>query len=210
MPPLTSTEAMVHVAVLRRLLGGASVDPAALSAATGLTLVRVGGALERLHAEGTIFLSDGIVIAAYPFSAVPTRHRILCEGTTSYACCAIDALAVSSMMDSPATVESRCARCDREVGVRMRGGRVLACHPAVPVVFYVHRDCCEAGPTVLVRCPHINFFCESGHADRWLAQNRRLAGDTLTLDQGVIRAREIFASAISLVQGARTGDSSRA
>jgi len=113
------------------------------------------------------------------------------------------------MIDSPATIESRCAYCDRDVKVQMRGDQVLSSHPEAPVAFHADRDCCEAGPTVLVRCPRINFFCGSDHVNRWLAENPGLTGDTLTLDQGVIRAREIFAPAFRLVRGESRGPSVR-
>ena len=131
---------------------------------------------------------------------VPTPHLVRHDGTTLYACCAIDALAVPGMIDAAVTVESRCADCDTVIRVEMTGDRILASHPDAPVVFHVSRDCCEAGPTILTRCPHINFFCGLDHARRWQAAHPGRVGDTLRLSQAVARAREIFASTIRLVR----------
>src|SRR5262249_24623392 len=148
-----------------------------------------------------IYMADGAVTAAYPLSAVPTPHRVHLDGTTVYACCAIDALAVPSMGNRAGTVESRCACCDTDIVVQVRDDRVISFRPQDAVVFHVARDCCEAGPVVLTRCPHINFFCGSEHLSRWRSEHPRLAGDTLTLAQAVERAHEIFGPTIDLVRG---------
>jgi len=194
-----STETMVREAVLRRLLNGEPVDPVSLSVTANLPVGTVVEALARLNAAGAIHLSNGTVTAAYPLSAAPTHHRILHGGTIAYACCAIDALAVPSMVEEAATVESRCAYCDQAITVEMRSDRILSSYPETLVVFYVDRDCCDPGPAALVRCPHINFFCGSDHAGRWRAAHPGMTGDTLTLDQAVSRAREIFGPVIRLL-----------
>jgi hypothetical protein len=199
MPPVTSTDTIVRVAVLRRLLKGEPVDSGSLSVTTDLPIGTVAEALARLSAAGAISLSNGIVAAAYPLSAAPTRHKVLHDGTTAYACCAVDALAVPSMVEGGATVESRCAHCDQTITVEMRSDRILSSHPETLVVFHVDRDCCDPGPTLLARCPHINFFCGSDHAGRWRAANPGMTGDTLTVDQAVTRAREIFGPVIRLL-----------
>ncbi len=101
--------------MLRRLLRGETVAPPSLSATAGLTTGTVAEALEALDATGVVTLVDGSVRAAYPLSPVSTPHRILHDGATAYACCAIDALAVPSMVGGKATLESRCASCDKAV-----------------------------------------------------------------------------------------------
>ena len=201
MPLSTAVETVVRIAVVRRLLGGEAIDPASLSAVVGLPIGTVGKALEALGATGAIYLSEGTIGAAYPLSALPTRHRVHHNGTMAHACCAIDALAVPSMVDGDATIESRCAYCNEAVTVQMRHDRILSSTPESSVVFHVARDCCDTGPTFLSRCPQINFFCGLDHLDRWRVQNAGFTGDTLTLHQAVVRAREIFAATIGLVRG---------
>jgi len=202
----TSPEVSVWAAVLRRLLRGESADLASIGATAGLTAETVAAALASLSASGAIYLSNGTVAAAYPLSGVPTQHRVRHAGTTVYACCAIDALAVPSMVGESATMESRCAHCDQAITVQMRSDRILSSRPEDVVVFHVARECCGTGPTVLTRCPRINFFCGHDHLSRWRDANPGLTGDTLTLSQAVPRACEIFASTINLVRDEHIGE----
>jgi Alkylmercury lyase len=197
---MTSLELRVRKALLRRLLRGQPADLAALIASTRLHPHEVAQALSGLSERGAVHVVDGVLIAAYPLSGVATRHRVRRNGTIIYANCAIDALAVPFMVDELVSIESDCAHCGTATTLRMNGDRVLAAHPKSLVVFHVARDCCEAGPTVLTRCPHINFFCGTDHAARWLAGNPGRSGDVLSLPQAVARARERFASTISLIR----------
>lgn len=197
---VTGLELRLRQALLQRLLRGEPADLAWLSPGAGLSRDEVAQAVSKLSGLGAIYVRDGVLIAAYPLSAVPTRHRVRRDGTTIYANCALDALAVPFMVDEIVGIESDCAHCGKATTLRMNGGRVLAADPGSLVVFHVARDCCEAGPAVLTRCPHINFFCGANHADRWLAAHPGRSGDVLSLPQAVARARERFASAISLVR----------
>jgi hypothetical protein len=159
-------------------------------------------ALSRLNAAGLLYLADGIVRAAYPFSGVPTRHRLQTGGATAYANCAMDALAVPFMVDEPVRIESACAHCGDPVTVQMRAEHIVDVQPASPVVLYVApRDGGEAGPAVLTRCPSINFFCGAEHAARWQGAHPELRGRVLPLPDAVVRTRERFALIIRLVRG---------
>jgi hypothetical protein len=197
---VTSLELRVHQVVLRRLLRGEPADLAALSASTRLRPDEVAQVVSKLSEFGAIHVMDGVLIAAYPLSGLATRHRVRRDGTIVYANCALDALAVPFMVDEIVSIESDCAHCGKATALQMNGDRILAVHPGSLVVFHVSRDCCEAGPAVFTRCPHINFFCGTDHADRWLAANPGRSGDVLSLPQAVARARGRFASTISLVR----------
>lgn len=197
---MTGLELQVRKAVLRRLLRGEPVDLAVLGASTRLRPDEVAGVLSKLSESGAVHVMDGVLIAAYPLSGVPTRHRVSRNGTVMYANCAVDALAVPFMVDEIITIKSDCAHCGAAITLRMNGDRVLAVSPASLAVFYLARDCCGAGPAVLTRCPYINFFCGKDHADRWLAGHPGRSGDVLSLPQAVAQARERFASTISLVR----------
>ncbi len=187
--------------VLRRLLHGQPVHSSALSAELGLAPADLDAALGRLDAAGAVYLADGLVAAAYPLSAVPTRYRVRIGESTAYANCAVDALAVPFMVDDPLRIESDCADCGEAITIAVQGDRILAATPTAPVLFHVSRDCCEAGPAVLTRCPHINFFCDAAHAHRWLAAHPERSGDILTLGQAVAQARESFAAVIRVSRG---------
>src|SRR2546430_1267340 len=115
MPPVPSRDTIVRVAVLRRLLKGEPVDSGSLSVTTDLPIRAVVEALARLDTIRAIYGSNGPVAAAYPLPAAPPCHKVLHDGTTAFACCAIDALAVPSMVKGAATLESRCAHCDQAI-----------------------------------------------------------------------------------------------
>jgi hypothetical protein len=201
-------DARVLASVLRRLLRGEALGSMRLGLGTGLAPAEVEAALTRLHAAGAIYLAEEMIRAAYPLSGVPTRHRLSIGSATVYANCAMDALAVPFMVDEPVGIESECAQCGGPVAVPMRGDRVLATEPAAPVVLYVApRDCCEAGPAVLTRCPYINFFCGEEHAVRWRTAHPDRPGRVLQFAEAIGQARERFDVVIRLV---RDGDVSPA
>ncbi len=202
---MTTLEARVRQALLRRLLQGEPVDLASLSTSTRFRREEIAQALSKLSELGAVHVMDGVLTAVYPLSGVPTRHRIRRDGTIIYANCAIDALAVPFMLDETVAIESDCVLCGEAITMQVKGNRILAAHPESLVVFHVAQDCCEAGPAVLTRCPHINFFCGTDHAGRWLAGNPGRLGDVLGLPQAVARSRERFASTISLVRSEGEG-----
>jgi len=179
---------------------------------TLLVLAATGLGVGAIHAGAFLLAGIGVIAAlsigslvwwrrrACARSVVPTRHRIRRDGTIIYANCAIDALAVPFMVDEIVRIESDCAHCGEAVMMQMSGECIQAVHPGSLVVFHVARECCEAGPAILTRCPYINFFCGADHADRWRADNPGRLGDVLSLPQAIARARERFASTISLVR----------
>jgi len=199
----------VRRGVLTRLLHGEPVDLASLSMSTRLPEGAVEEAMAALHAGGAIHRAGGVVVAAYPLSGVPTRHRLSFGGTTAYANCAIDALAVPFLVDEAVSLNSDCAECGVAITVQMHGEHVLAAIPEFPVVFVVARDCCETGPAVVTRCPHINFFCGADHASRWRAAHPARSGSLLRLAEALAEARKHFARTIRLVRDARQEEPQR-
>jgi alkylmercury lyase len=190
----------VRVAVIVQALRGRPATTQALAAATGMRPDDVAAALSALHETGALYLRDGSVIAAYPLSFVPTAHRVTVGGETIYANCAVDALAVPPMVDELSEIASVCGHCGTAITVAMRGERVLRFEPAAPVVFYPERECCAPGPSVLTRCPHIQFFCGREHALRWQEDHPELRGAVLDLAAAAAFSREHFAATIGAVR----------
>lgn len=198
---MTNRDARVRTAVLHHALRARPVTSESLAAVTGLAVEDVEAALAALQEMGAIYLRDRAVIAAYPFSLVPTPHRVTIEGITVYANCAVDALAVPPMADGPAQVSSACGQCGAPLTVTMRGDRIIESEPAAPVVFYLDKDCCAPGPAVLTRCPHIQFFCGRDHAARWQEAHPDRRGAALDLTAAQAFASRHFAHAIQAVRG---------
>jgi hypothetical protein len=107
----------------REELGGAGVDDG----------------LRRLHDAHALVLHPGTteIRMANPFSAVPTPHRVECDGRSWYANCAWDALGIPAALHADGRVESECADCGKPVELEVRDGRLargadLVVHFLVP------------------------------------------------------------------------------
>lgn len=68
--------------------------------------------LAELDERDLIWIRDGHVHLAYPFSAAPTAFVVrVDDGRERFVCCAIDALGVSPMLGEPVRVVSECHHC---------------------------------------------------------------------------------------------------
>lgn len=198
---MTNQDRRVRTAILDHALHGRLVTTPSLAAATGLAPEGVEAALTALHETGAIYLCDGIIVAAYPLSLVPTAHRVTTGKVTTYANCAIDALAVPPMTDPAAEIASACGHCRAPIAVTMQGDRILGSAPAAPMVFYLAKDCCAPAPAVLTRCPYIQFFCSRSHAAQWQEAHPQHRGAVLDLVEAAAFAGRHFAEVIRAVRG---------
>lgn len=72
--------------------------------------------LAELDEKDLIWLREGRVDLAYPFSAAPTAFVVrLGDGRERYACCAIDALGVAPMLGQSVRVASQCHHCGEPI-----------------------------------------------------------------------------------------------
>ncbi|RZQ64551.1 hypothetical protein EWH70_06445 [Amycolatopsis suaedae] len=126
----------------------------------------------------------GEIRAAYPFSPVPTRHRVTWDGgTTVYAMCAIDALGISAMLDVPVTV----------TGTEPGTGHTVTVHvdrdtahwePGTAVVFAGQAGDARC-PSVDRTCGHVNFFTGPDAARDWAAATHGVTGVVLDQEQAL-------------------------
>lgn len=95
--------------------------------------------LGQLEKKGVIVRDkDKAVVAVYPVSAVPTRHRVqLADGRTLHAMCAIDAIGAAFTFNQDAAVQSSCLRCDTAIRLRLVGGRLQEVDPGSVLVQHV-------------------------------------------------------------------------
>jgi hypothetical protein len=169
----------VHQAVLRSFVqAGAAPDIAAL--ADHAAPFEVSQVVAEL-ADGDFLCLDhaGQITAAYPFSALPTRHRVQMAGNaTVFAMCAIDALGVSAMTGFPVVIESADPATGEPVTVNVNGAS-STWDPAEAVV-YVGRTGGElAGPSASVCCGYMNFFATRSAAAAWAASHPEITGGIL-------------------------------
>lgn len=169
----------VHQAVLRSFVH-TSTAPGLASLDEHAEPFNVAAVLAQL-ADGDFVCLDqaGQITAAYPFSAVPTRHRVRISGeATVFAMCAIDALGISEMTGRPVVIESADPSTGEPVTVQV-DGRTSSWDPATAVV-YVGRtgdDC--AGPSASVCCGYMNFFATWAAASTWADSHPEIAGSIL-------------------------------
>jgi hypothetical protein len=169
----------VHQAVLRSFVqAGAASDIAVL--AGHAAPFEVSQVLAEL-ADGDFVCLDhaGQITAAYPFSALPTRHRVQIAGhATVFAMCAIDALGVSAMTGLPVVIESADPATGEPITVNVDGASATW-DPATAVVYAGRTGSDCAGPSASVCCGYMNFFAIQAAAAAWAASHPEITGGIL-------------------------------
>ena len=169
----------VHKAVLRSFVH-AGAAPGLSSLATHAAPFDVSQVLAEL-ADGDFLYLDhaGQITAAYPFSALPTPHRVrISGGPTVFAMCAVDALGVSAMTGVPVVIESADPSTGEPVTVNVDGA-TSSWDPATAVVYVGHTGDGCAGPSASVCCGYMNFFATQAAAAAWAASHPEISGGTL-------------------------------
>jgi Alkylmercury lyase len=132
-------------------------------------------------ADGDFVCLDqaGQITAAYPFSALPTRHRVrISGGAAVFAMCAIDALGVSAMTGLPVVIESADPSTGEPVTVNVDGA-TSTWDPATAVVYVGRTGGQSGGPSASVCCGYINFFATRAAASAWAASHPEISGGIL-------------------------------
>jgi hypothetical protein len=150
-------------------------------------------------ADGDFLCLDhaGQISAAYPFSSMPTPHRVrISGGPVVFAMCAIDALGMSAMTGVPVVIESADPSTGEPVTVNVEGA-TSSWDPAVAVV-YVGRtgDGC-AGPSASVCCGYMNFFATRAAAMAWAAFHPEITGGVLSQARALHVGIDIFGQLLS-------------
>ena len=161
--------------------------------------------------------ATGAVRAAYPFSGVPSAHRVTLSPDAAgssevltqrqvYAMCALDALGIPLMLGCAATIASEDALTHEVVRVTLAprenapvsvlDGWRTQWDPPGTVIFardaaheHEHDGGCAAAG---VCCPITNFFAEMSHAQQWAQVYPVTDGVLLTGDEALHRAHALF------------------
>lgn len=188
----------VHQAVLRHFAAtGRAPEPAELesvAATAGRTAAEV---LAGLDQEDFLTLDqDGRIRAAYPFSAVPTAHRVtIAEGVHVWSMCAIDALGIPAMLGRDTVITSSDPITGESVTVTSDSGRT-AWEPTTAVVFVGRRG--GSGPAAEVCCDTLNFFTSRASAERWTAQHPEVAGQIVSQAHAEEIGRQTFGALLTV------------
>jgi hypothetical protein len=141
------------------------------------------GILISLEAKGALRLDPATlrIMDAYPYSAVPTEHRVFLESGGQICCmCAIDAFYVPFLTESNVTICSRCFHCRSEIEIRVELNRISMAKPATSVIW-------DSAATY--DCPKTNFFCSEEHLLQWRDSEPGEPGKVCPVDTALDRGR---------------------
>jgi hypothetical protein len=183
--------------VLRSFVqAGTAPDIAAL--AVHAAPFEVSEVLAELADGDFLYLDDsGQITAAYPFSALPTWHRVQIAGHAAvFAMCAIDALGISAMTGLRVVIESADPATGEPVTVNVDGDS-STWDPATAVVYVGRTDSQCAGPSAAVCCEYMNFFATRAAASTWAAAHPEITGGILSQGRALQVGIGIFGQLLS-------------
>ncbi|WP_319462770.1 alkylmercury lyase family protein [Micromonospora sp. RTP1Z1] len=181
----------VHRAVLRHFAAtGTAPSPTEISSAADAAGLDAAAALRQLSAVDLLAVDDGArLIAAYPFSPVPTPHEVSLGDVDVFAMCAIDALGMPFMLDTDAVITSADPHNGNPIQVTVTEGAATYQPPEAVVVYAASRT---TGPSVETCCSTINFFTSTENAQAWISAHPTLTATVLDQDDALTLARDIF------------------
>jgi len=185
---LEAGEDKALAAVLRHFADhGRAPSAADVAGASGQSPDQARRSLESLRARDLVVLDQSrtSIVAAYPFTAYPTGHRVMLRGQAIDSLCAIDALGAGAMCESDASIASVCSHCGEPIHVATsrNGAELGVAEPASAVVWYTLTfDGCAAQSC----CPSTLFFCNDDHLAAWRAgKGADTTGDRLSIAEAL-------------------------
>jgi hypothetical protein len=134
---------------------------------------------------------SGVITAAYPFSGVPTPHRVVVAGGRPvYAMCAIDALGIPFMLGVDATITSLDPVSQAPIRVEVRDGMAVWDPPTAAVLTASLED--ADGPKAVTCCPEMNFFATAEAAEAYHRRHPELSGRVLTQAEAIEQGIQYF------------------
>ncbi|MGD8629968.1 MAG: alkylmercury lyase family protein [Gammaproteobacteria bacterium] len=160
----------LHIAVLRQFATAGrplSRDEVAQQLGDG----DVDAALARLAADDLVVLTPdrSQIVGAYPFTAEERVHKVLVNGQTVHAMCALDALAIAPMFETATRIDSRCHVTDTPVEIHMQGETLLSAKPG-EVHVGIHWQG-TSGCAAQSLCMEMVFLADAETAQRWQQQD---------------------------------------
>lgn len=149
-----------------------------------------GQALRDLDQADLVHTADGFVTVAYPFSGVPTRHRVqLKDGPAVWAMCAGDALGIPAMTGHNAAITSTDPHSGEPIGVSYHDG-TWTWDPDTTVVLVAGTAGC--GTAAEAACRYVDFFTRPEHARAHLQANPTLVGEIYDQAGAIELGRVVF------------------
>ena len=123
------------------------------------------------------------ILMANPFSAIPTPFRVYVGSRRFYANCAWDSVALHVMLEQEARVESFCHHCAEPVELSLSRGEVKSSKTLSPLIF-LSTPVSKWYDNLINTCSNnMVYFYSKEHLRRWLAENPKLRGESLTVEK---------------------------
>jgi hypothetical protein len=145
--------------------------------------------LDKLGGLDIVYMREGNILGAYPFSSVPTAHLVTLEEGKAHAMCAIDALGAPFMFKQNATIESSCAHCGEKIRIKVREGKIAERDPR-GIVVWAGLKCSGHAATSL--CTTLIFLCSEDHLKGWREENPDEEGKSLSLSEALYVGKGFF------------------
>ncbi|HKU68543.1 MAG TPA: organomercurial lyase [Candidatus Baltobacteraceae bacterium] len=135
--------------------------------------------MRQLHAQHHIVLcEDGELIAAHPFSNVPTIFDVSFAEVRTRGFCIWDALGVAAMSGKDTVIETVCAFCLHHIRLEVVRGKLLSEEDYV-AQFLIPAE--RMWDDIRFTCSTQLAFCDEAHAKRWRERYHREPGSILTM-----------------------------
>lgn len=137
---LSSEEKELRSALLNRIITTqGAVHPSEITSRENGLGINISSALKGLESKGLAAVrDDGSVTGIYPFSALPTNHRVTLEnGNSVFAMCAIDSLGIAYELKQNVTITSSCSHCKSHITTEINSGKVSRIEPESAMAIHV-------------------------------------------------------------------------
>jgi hypothetical protein len=192
---LSGAERKLYQWILRRFADEGAPSAEAMWAEASSLGLDFEPTCDKLASEDLIHLdSKGEVSVAYPFSGRPAAHRVVINGRSVYAMCAIDALGIAPMLGRPVVVTSLDPVTEAEITVWLQPDGTGTWQPTEAVV--VARRACE-GAAFQGCCQVLNFFASSESAEGYLREHDEVSGQVISLPEAIEAGRCIFGEVLT-------------
>jgi hypothetical protein len=122
------------------------------------------------------------ILDAYPYSGVPTRHRVYLDHEKGlYSMCAVDTFYIPFLTESNVMIRSRCFQCRAEIEIVLKQEKISVAKPAQSIIW---------NSTAAYDCPKTNFFCSQEHLLKWRENAPDEQGQFLTLPAALSIGKE--------------------
>jgi len=128
-------------------------------------------ALNNVVASKLIVLdADGNPAGAYPFTSEEREHKVHINGVTANCMCALDALAVSPMFNTPTVIDSQCRATEEKIHIEQNGTGFTA--GTLDAWFGINWGAAKSDTACAASlCMEMMFLANETVARKWLAES---------------------------------------